>query len=534
MSQKLTVLVVDDERDRITQLAVVWKSIVGLVQLEPEVMAVCTLTEAQAALARRPHVVVVDNVFREGDRDIDNKGLRFIAEHKASHSDCVFVLSTGANFSINSLGSVHPNPDLIAPKSALTSNNFQRYFASEIAKEISRVPIAEIIFEEADVRAELDAVHSKVASVLGQCLRALKAEYDFSPVQRVGLRKLAGGYSGSLVFKAEAVGLGGGRTLPFVFKISGSDAVAHEATMFNQFARLQMPHDMRVDLIGTGVAGDVRGALYAFAFGDPGAMSTASARLQGGDVSVIDLVLRKIVTASRIGWYRRPAQVGDVESFYNNSQEYGIEKDGRRVEGLGRLATDVFSGVTVQINEQNYRINNSETEHVRRYLRKFSGRTVAQVLCHGDLNLNNVILGPSPESIALIDFEYSGFNALYKDCISLELSFRLSYTGFAPTGRANAQRLVRAEKAICQNRPLNRLLVDLPGVDVYEREISRIRMAAQQICRDIGQPFEIDIYCLGLAFHGLKLCAVGSWDLAAATKLVSCVIAMTEILKDMD
>ena len=350
-------------------------------------------------------------------------------------------------------------------------------------------------------------------------------------VQYVSLERLGGGYSGSRVYLAKISGSDRYHNLPFVLKVTEGADAANEVSRYNRFARLQMPHDMRVDLLGAGATGRFSGALYAFAFGKAAGIASATDRIKLGNFDFIHTVTEKLFLSDDIGWYKDPKSDIDVENFYSNSEEYAPSKDGHRLDGLRNNADDIFGTGNVTIDEDHYLVDLFRCEHVRRHLTKFYAKTMPRVISHGDFNTNNIILSADGKALSTIDFEYTGYDCIYKDFVSLESSIRTYWVGHQFSTSAECWELFSAECDLLDGHDVTAATKHMPAAQAYFECIEKIRNAARRAVEKRAIKFDFELYTLALAFHMLKLNGLRIWDSSAKIKLLSCLFATSRRLQ---
>lgn len=527
------VVLVDDDTDRAPNFRNIWKNIIRDVFSTVDVRLVTDIDAVDDILKGRPHVLVIDNVFvdKMTKREVPNRGLDFIVQHKDKYPDCVFLLYTGKGFQIDTLGNKFPNPDLLVTKISLSNAEYQRYISRCISERVRRLPIRSLTFLDAKDAIEVEELQEDLQSIAEQCLLVVQDRDRKEYIRQVNLRRLAGGYSGSLVYLADVYGAERYHNLPFVLKVTPGVDVSNEVSRYNSFARLQMPHDMRVDLIGSGCTGDYSGAIYSFAFGRAAGIASATNRIKGGDFAFIDTVITKLFLSTEIGWYKTPQHKVKVENFYSNSEEYAPSKDGGRLDGLRNNAFDIFSSSDITINEDLYSVGSRRWQHIRRQLGKFYDQSMPETICHGDFNSNNIILSSDSQSLSVIDFEYTGFDCFYKDFISLESSVRAYWNDQFFSTEDDCWTLYEAEQILLNGGSCKEAVNRVPAAFSYFEIVQKIRGAAEAAAKLAGLDFKPELYALALAFHMLKLNGLRIWDASAKIKLMACLFATADRLE---
>ncbi len=281
MARDLRAVLVDDDAQRAPAFRATWKGILTQIFAHADVALVNDVDATDEILKGRPHIVILDNVFpdQKRRREVPNRGLDFIVSHKVLYPDTLFILYTGNTFQVDALGNKFPNPDLIVTKTSLANVAYQTYIAKCISEKLQRIPVPDLMFPDARDSADVDRFRDDLHSIIEQCLLVVQDRPAGDYVRQVNLTRMGGGYSGSYVYLATIFGSDRHQNLPFALKITEGSGISEEVNRYNTFARLQMPHDMRVDLLGAGRTGRYSGALYAFAFGKIGGISSATDRI---------------------------------------------------------------------------------------------------------------------------------------------------------------------------------------------------------------------------------------------------------------
>jgi hypothetical protein len=528
-------VLVDDDQSRAQNFHVVWEKILTGVFPRVDLRFVNDIEMTKDILRGRPHILILDNVFpdKKTNREVTNKGLDFVVAWKDKYPDCIFVLYTGKGFQIDTLGNKFPNPDILVTKTSLPNLKYQGYIRDAILHHLKRYPVLAPVFSEPKDGQEIASVRDDLHSILEQCLLVVQDRVGGDYVQQVNLSRLGGGYSGSHVFLTQIYGSDRYRNLPFVLKVAKGTDTANEVSRYNRFVRLQMPHDMRVDLLGSGATGELSGALYAFAFGKVGKISSATDMVESGDFSFIETVTGKLFLSDAIGWYKDPKFGMSVEDFYSNSEEYAPSKDGARVSGLRNNADDIFGAKNVMIDEEHYAIDDFRFDHVRRQLSKFHAKMMPEVISHGDFNTNNIIFSADGKSFSTIDFEYTGYDFIYKDFVSLESSVRTYWRSVAFTTPTEWLELYLAEKDLLGGSEPEEAARAIPAATPYLACVAQIRDAAKNVAEKCNVSFDLDLYTLALAFHMLKLNGLRIWDESGKIKLLACLFAVSDRLQNI-
>lgn len=512
---KLIAVLIDDDRKRNTKLEEIWKGILTDVYSEIDFTVIEDINKVEQIFKHRPHILIVDNVFCDKDgREESNVGVDFIKTNKSKYSDILFILCTGATFQVDALGNRFPNPDFIVTKTHLTFQPYQTYITSKIKELLKRMPCGEVAFSEDLSHFDLKEKRDHIASILEQCTAVFHSSFKRDNQFRIVLTPLGGGYSGSNVFQCDITGREMHSTVPFVFKFGKNLNIFREVDNYNSNVRLNMPHDMRVDLVGYGNTDEFGGVLYAFAFGKEAGIISATDALNVTNSVLIDTIINKVLLSETIGWYKNPLAGAPIPDFYSNSEEYSPSKDVNRLHGLEKNISKITPYVKHRINEEIFEISCYKVEHIRRLLNGFYDETVVTALCHGDFNTNNIFLDSSGTSIATIDFEYSCQDMLFKDFISLESSARV----YCNDVDCELEPLIRQEIYLLKHTTLPE------NSTKYINNVFKIRNSANLLHSKIDIGGNIDytkMYNVGLAMHLFKLLGLEIWKESQIKRLTA-------------
>jgi len=498
MKRTFNVLLVEDDLVRKDRFLELWTAAFESAGVDAKIDYRSSFATIETDLKARPHIAIFDNVFTENGLESDNLGVEQIAKYKGTHSDTVFALYSGATFSIDQLGVRQPNPDLLITKTYMASQPYQKFLGESLADRVARMPLDPVVFEKPRERTDLKDKLPELQSIVEQCLHGFwNAEIGDDDVE-VRLKSLTGGFSGSRVFELRFFGATRFENIPFVLKFSERRNVRNEAVRYNSFVRLQLPHDMRVDLIGYGEAGDHAGVCYAFAMGQSDHVVALTEKLKAGDLKSVEGVVEHVLTSDRTRWYKPHGEAKRLDDFFSNAEEYAPSKDAARLEGFRKSLGSVGAadGKFCKVTDDEFQFGAVRTPSIRRILAKRGADPVEVGFVHGDLNANNVFLSGDDGRLAMIDFEYSGEDHVYKDFISLESSIRLDFQS-KRLATMPLERLIADERALLQNCDVA-LAAD--AVE-YLAGVQRIRQAA--VAR-LEKPIARS-YAIGLGLHSLKL-----------------------------
>lgn len=533
MTKVLKVFIIDDEEKRKKAITRIWEQILSRTGLEFKISFFDNFPEAQESMNERPHLAIVDNVMVDEDEDeLDNEGLNFISKFKnpesdSIHADTLYYLVTGASFNIEALSNHTPNPDLIVTKTNLSNETYQKYLAKRIRQQLKRLPIGDILFPDAEDDLKVESFKNELSSILEQCLKSFHSEFIDLRKNRMSLTSMTGGYSGSYVFKIENASLSNIKLMPLAFKISNSDYIKEEVDKYNAFLRLNLPHDMRVDLIGYGRAGSYSGVLYAFAFGDADGMVNATSCIEEKDLDAINLISRRLFGKDDIGWYNSRLNSKTIESFFQNSSEYDLLKDPLRTKNQIKNFKRLFPEEKIKI-DASVQIGPKSFIGIRKLLSRKGMHQIPLTICHGDLNTNNIFINSSKTSISMIDFEYSGEDWCYKDLVSLETSTRVFWGGKSMSSE-NFWDIFETEVDLFIKIKSH----NFEDVGKYFTPIQKLRHSAMSMDRNKVDDTSYRAYMFGYAFHCLKLLGMTHWTQDQLCRLGASYLASLSVLEGL-
>ncbi|WP_171132540.1 phosphotransferase [Ruegeria sp. HKCCA5014] len=517
MTAKLEAVLIEDDREDAKFYKPIWQRILEKVWPEVRLNVQENFDDVSSFVDNRPHVAIVDNVLQTDKGERDNQGLALISQLKSEHEDTLFILFTRESFTIESLGYRTPNPDVIVTKTPLPNEDYENSIASQISERISRLPIRSIDFDSPDDLNEEELDLLTAQSLVEQCLYSLQAfrkEFgrSFDAIDKVRLSRLGGGRSGAGVFKCEILRKTSTNNSQFVFKYTNWEDIGGEIDNYHRHVRLQIPHHVRVDLVGVGRVGAYGAALYGFAFGGTEIVSSLTKPISEGRVEELFSFIDNVVCRDAIGWYQFKNDVLDVEEYFNNGLEYSPSKDSRRLEGLKHNLSDYFPGIDGKVTDRSVEFGEMSLDHVRNCLRKIRGENLPLFVSHGDLNSNNVMVFLGGSQFSLIDFEYTGLDTVYKDFVSLELSLRLYFPSEPDTD--NIQLWLSAESdlvdALEENTHNDFAYLPEDARELYEN-VLKLRIKAKEFIEGRKAQFSTAQYEYALAFHLFKVAALPDW-----------------------
>lgn len=451
-----------------------WTAIVEQLGFRPDYRFNAALQGLADILPQRPHLIILDNVIdRIGisgqPESLKNEGARFIEEHKGDHPDSVFILYTDKTFHVDQLGARIPNPDMIVSKAYLAEKRYQDYIAAQLKARLNRAPIEAL---DIDVGEEGDAWRAGTKSLVEQVIIDWVPKTERAGAVTARLKKLSGGYSKATVYRLELSGGPTGASVPTILKLGKCEEIEREIAAFQRYAKWLLPHDMRVDIVGKGTIGSRSALCYAFALGGQENVEPAADALKAGRAKVIETVIRHLFSSQRQAWYGKSDESGPhLKNYVSNLGEYPGDKDDWRNRSLEttlrRIAT--ADGIVHERHDAHNKIGRHGFDDVRPSLRRLPDVKVAKCICHGDLNANNIFFHGG--NLALIDFEQTGPNHVFRDFVSFESSVRSLYAP-STSGHTPFEELVDLELALLREPDMIVLQ------DPVLLQVQRIRAAA--------------------------------------------------------
>jgi len=371
---------------------------------------------------------------------------------------------------------------------------------------------------------------SEIRAILEQCTLFL-VNFESDPIDEIRLKSLKGGKSDAQVFMASIAGLIRLQNVPCVFRFGKAKDIQEEVRKYNLFARLQMPHNLRVELLGSGAAGEWGGALYAFALGDPAETSTVTSVLASASLPdamiLIASITDEIFGSRKTGWYNVLSETREkVDVFFANSEEYAPEKDTIRLARIQSSYQKLIRPGGFKIDSDGISFNGRKIDVPRTFVAKFAGGFIQKTICHGDLNTNNIIVSMDRRRMALIDFEYTGIDHIFKDFVSLEISVRAYFSG-ASSEDIDA---IVADESVSLKAFLDPLAATHSASDL----VSAIRGKCLDRFASVWSQSMAYQYVLCLSFHLQKVAAIPGWNSAQFGRLIAAFIATAQVLSDVE
>lgn len=337
MNNKLIVLYVDDNPNDLENYEEFWRELLYLRGFAEVDFRTSTKFDVNIVDKILPHLVIADNVLvsPDGTEELDNEGAQFIADLKSKYAHIVCILFTHATFSIKTLGQLTPNPDLLIPKNHFRSPEYRNdWVGPKFESLLTRRPVGSLSFDPPSQMNEYRDAIPTITCLLEQCLNDVLS-YEAEIAAQIKLSKLTGGLSGASVFLMHISGIDRFHNVPLVFRMSKSEYIEEEIRNYKRFVSLQVPHDLRVELIGFGDHADFGGALYAFALADvehtTTALSLLKERRADRNAKLAEIV-NKVIKREGLGWYKGESfGSANLVQYFSNREEYNQKKDHRRI-----------------------------------------------------------------------------------------------------------------------------------------------------------------------------------------------------------
>jgi hypothetical protein len=219
-------------------------------------------------------------------------------------------------------------------------------------------------------------------------------------------------------------------------------------------------------------------------------MDTLTDYLQRGDVTKLELVLRRVFDPLRDSWYSptRCRAESDIAGRYLDRYFTGPRSTAETEATLRACAARYFNARQM---DGRYVIGGLSFPSPRALLFA-SGRRRPYRSCilHGDLNSDNIVVADDPTGVTVVDFQKTGRGHVHEDLIHVEASVRINYVR-----DASFREILEKERLIAlgRRRPRN---------DPYSASIQKIRDTA---FRYFGQIEDDANYHFAVAAIGLRL-----------------------------
>lgn len=304
----------------------------------------------------------------------------------------------------------------------------------------------------------------------------------YSDASRVMLEPLTGGFSPAQPFRATAEDMQGRRMLPTVFKVGPEELVKREQEAHRQYVEKYILNNSTA-IMGSYSSQGCRGICYNFVgIGGPESrlewMGKVYRQKSAGEVIAL---FDRLFTSVLKPWYGQP-RLKELHLYQEHVNAFGffpdLFADARAVSGvpadepeldcpwLGRRLPNPFHFLREQYP-----------------LRREQPRLWYEGICHGDLNLQNILLDEK-ENLYVIDFSETGLRNIVADFARLEPILKFETTRLE--NEADLGELIRFEEGLARAGSLDEqppLQYDGsdPAVAKAYQVILRLRQYARQV-----------------------------------------------------
>ncbi len=460
----------------------------------------------------RVHVVVSDIVA--GATNV-KRGLLWIQQLKKSFPDILFIGNSGKEVTHKETAVKYPTFDLYVDKQLLGRRSNAQY-SQQIGQEIlshfaqdTTVSISsDSVFTEKFLEIFKEGASDRsLNSLMCQVFfTGHGVDHSMQP-KRIKLTPLAGGFSGSFVFKVSAeYGASGLKSIPSVLKISPRQRASEEAANYQKYVKWVLPYAWRVDLLGQGTTAKWGAVCYSFIRSDDVGFDNVTSFLEKEETDEVFSVINKIFSPTYRTWYspKLVEKSEEVELAEYYSTEY-FPSDEAQIKAASFFKDKAQSLLNAHIQNDivNFPDLNIQVPEPTSALFPYGRGAFHTTISHGDLNSNNILLAQNRETV-FIDFQNTGRKHVFCDFIVFEQSIRLS---FGSKG-VPFEDMLRYEGFVSdldnvENR--DAVTVDLP--DMYRLILAMRQVAVKNF---ENEPFEN--YLFGATVFSLRLLRIDDFS----------------------
>lgn len=238
-------------------------------------------------------------------------------------------------------------------------------------------------------------------------------------------------------------------------------------------------------------------------------------------------MLSGILFSKNQNWYaeRRPSQ-RDARIYFAEKPYYSRNSrraDRERIfhDELRQIGNDY--GIEVYFEENSFIFDDKRFPNLNQCLFGHDWGQIAECVCHGDLNGNNIMYTGEGAEVAFIDFQNTGFHHLFRDFVSFESAVRLEIPESNISKEDEFRSLLELEREL-----VNVEWQEMQDTANYVGEISKIRYAANRNFEDAA----FSHYLLANTVHSLWLLERGDrWPKFQKHRLVATILASLEGLE---
>lgn len=448
-------------------------------------------------------------------------GLGVISAVKAA---CPSIFTVAVTAGGADIGEVEAQPkrfDLFVPKVAITGVAFDEKpnYLERLKQQFRYSPVRTFALSSPihEIPATPPPKRNEILDLIRQVISYRPPLDRSSLIADVELKQLGGGRSQSYVFELVAsMGADQRPVLPMILKFSQLSEFYEELRRYNVFVKWTLPHNMRVDLVGSGTSVGWGVTGYSFAHGEKG-LRTLRDVLDAGDLEGASTIVERLFEGGRAFWksidrdvpYKSLAQ-RYFERYYRKSAEWFGEDVGK----FRSFVRESFADLNTE-NHQRWELAGQRFPSWIRLLQNgMPDRAPPNriwSIVHGDLNPNNVIVSRSND-VALIDFRDAGIGHCFEDSITLEVCVRMSWPwNEQPSNESAYLRLIEAEEHLGK-------MTTLPSDGDPWGLIANIReKSSRMLERPLGQD-----YYFGLSYACFRMLRLVGLSKDVKRRLVLC------------
>lgn len=464
------------------------------------------------SLDSRVHVVISDIVA--GVSNV-KRGLVWIQQLKKTYPDIFFIGNSGKEVTHKETAVKYPSFDLYVDKQLLGRRGNTTYL-KQIGDEFIRLfrQDTSVLISPGTELPEEFLEHFKggienrdLNSLLCQVFHTSHGVDPSMQPMLVTLSPLAGGFSGSFVFKVTAeYGVSGLKSIPAVLKVSPHDRAMDEARNYHKYVKWVLPYAWRVDLLGTGETSKWGAVCYSFIRSDDVGFDNVTAFLEAQKTQEVFDVIGKIFSPTFRTWYSpKLVEVSEEDQLaeYYSDEYFPSGQALVKASTFFKDKAQSLLNAHIQGDAVSFPDLDVKVQEPTSALFPFGRGTFQTTISHGDLNSNNILLAPNKETV-FIDFQNTGRKHVFCDFIVFEASIRLA---FGSKG-IPFEEMLRLEGFISEiDNVENRdaVSVDLP--DMYKL-LLKMRQVAVQNFPD--EPFKN--YLFGQTVFSLRLLRIDDFN----------------------
>lgn len=374
------------------------------------------------------------------------------------------------------------------------------------------------VFEPSDIRAGEDKLLNLVVEGDVSFHEAWESitRRLYSDAGRVVLRPIHGGYMAT-TFEVDSYGRDGRRWIPTVLKIASSDVSRREEAAFHKYVEKTILNNSTA-IMGSAGHGEWVGLRYNFVgIGGPNSrLSWLADNVRARPAKDLIPIFKKLFTEILKPWYGQPRwedtflfEEHDPRSLFPR-----IGEDARKALNIDIDSETIFCEPLGATLPNPYRFLEKEYERRRR-----EGRLWYRSICHGDLNMQNVLLDEM-DNIYVIDYSETGPRNVISDFARLEAILKIEMTRL--DDKPDLEQLVFFEKGLCGAPTLDSVAsFEYGGTDPMVAKIYELIVLLRALA-DRVTVFETDMIPYRLALLQWTLPVVSYQSAGMLRKLFAC------------